>query len=259
MRAAAAAFAFGAALAFPACGAGAGGGAGSAPPELMVYAAASLEPPLVELRPAMEAAAGARVLLNVGASDALARQILAARAADLFLSADGLQVDRLEAAGLVAAGSRRAFLSNRLVVVVPASSPISSWEEVVREGGVRLAVADPEGVPAGRYAKAWLEAHGWWSHLAPGAVPAADARAALAAVESGAAQAGVVYRTDAALSRRVRVIHEVGPDDGPRILYVGAALAGRPGIDRAGRALECLEGPEARAAFAARGFVPVDR
>jgi len=241
------------------------GTAGCAPaaprPELVVAAAASLRDALIGLQPGIEGAADARVLFNFGASNDLARQILAAPHADLFLSADDLQVDRLEAEGLIEPGSRAVILSNRLAVVALAESSLrlSRPGDLASSGIERLAIADPGGVPAGRYAREWLVRAGVWDQVKDRIVPGVDVRAALAAVESGGAQAGVVYRTDAAISRRVKVLFEVGEGEGPPIRYVAAVIAGRPGAARARSALEFLRSAEARAVFERFGFLPAGR
>ncbi len=240
-------------------------GCGGDPPEgsrtVVLYAAMSLRAPLLEARPLLEEAAGSAITFNFGASDNLARQILAARQADLFLSADQVQMDRVERAGFVEPGTRIAFLSNRLVVVVPARSAlnVARPEDLASPEIVRLSVPNPSGVPAGVYARKWLESAGLWERIEDRVVPALDVRAAQAAVESGGVQAGVIYRTDAALSGKVRVVYEVPAADGPEILYAAAAISGRPALARARAILEILRGEEARSLFESYGFVAVAR
>jgi len=220
-------------------------------------AAASLRDVLDELAPALERATGARLVLNLGGSSDLARQIVAAARADLFFSADEAWMDHVAAAGLVDAASRRSPLSNRLVVVVPAASAleIRDARDLAGPAVRRLSLAQPETVPAGRYAKAWLESRGAWDAVAARVVPALDVRAALAAVESGAIDAGIVYRTDAARSERVRIAFEVPVDEGPAISYALAAVAGRPRLGLARRVVDWLTGPEAAPVFERHGFV----
>jgi molybdate transport system substrate-binding protein len=233
----------------------------AAPPvELAVYAASSLRDVLTELAPAVERATGTRLVFNIGASNDLARQIVAANKADLFFSADEGSMDHVAAAGLVDAGSRRSPLANRLVVVIPADSPlqISAASHLASPAIRRLALGNPEAVPAGRYAKAWLESQGVWNGVAERVVPMLDVRAALAAVESGAAEAGVVYRTDAALSRRARVTYVVPEGEGPRVSYALAALQPRPHLEAARAVAAWLCGPEAAAVFERLGFVVRD-
>jgi molybdate transport system substrate-binding protein len=162
-------------------------------------------------------------------------------------------MDEVQAAGLVRPGDRVDLLSNRLVVVVPADSTTApaTAEELTRVR--RLALGDPQAVPAGVYARQWLEKRGLWDRLRDRVVPTLDVRAALAAVESGNADAGVVYKTDAAISKRVRVALEVPEAEAPRIVYPAALLSTAKGS--APRAfLESLRSPEARAVFVRLGF-----
>jgi molybdate transport system substrate-binding protein len=196
--------------------------------EVTVFAAASLADVLGEVGRTFEAASGHHVVFNFGGSNDLARQIEAGAPADLFLSADRAQMDRLEKAGLVRADRRVDLLSNQLVVVVPSSSTerLTGPAELARLP--RIALADPEAVPAGVYARTYLESLGLWPAMRERVVPTLDVRAALAAVESGNVSAGIVYRTDAALSKRVRVAFEVPRASGPRIVYVLAPIGVAP-------------------------------
>jgi len=222
--------------------------------EVTVFAAASLADVLGEIGKAFAAASGHHVAFNFGGSNDLARQIEAGAPADLFFSADRAQVDRLVEAGLVRPDQRRDVLSNQLVVIVPASSTerLSGPADLAKLP--RLALADPEAVPAGVYARTYLESVGLWAALRDRVVPTLDVRAALAAVESENVPAGIVYRTDAALSRRVRVAFEVPRASGPRIVYVLAPLGAAP--RPAARALlaELLSARAARV-YERHGFV----
>lgn len=237
----------------------------TAGPELTLYAAASLRDALQELLPAGEASAGARVVLNLGSSGDLARQILAAGQADLFFSADEAELARVESAGLLEPGTRRALLSNQLVVIEPLDSGPTLFsepfgpEQLAHPALELLSLADPDTVPAGKYARAWLESCGLWPALAARVLPGVDVRAALAAVESGAVRAGIVYRTDAARSSRVRQVFAVPHEVGPPIVYPLAVLAGRPATARARRLAEFLGSDVALAVFARHGFVPLER
>jgi molybdate transport system substrate-binding protein len=221
--------------------------------EVTVFAAASLAEALEEAARGYEQASGNKVVLNVGGSNDLARQIVAGAAADLFFSADRAQMDVVEKAGLVRAADRVELLSNVLVVVVPAASPTRIAAPRDLTGLRRLALADPEAVPAGVYARSYLESLGLWAALKDRVVPTLNVRAAMAAVESGNADAGIVYRTDAALSRRVRVAFTVPRERGPKIAYVLAPLASsrRPAAVELAR---YLAGSEARSIFEKHGF-----
>jgi len=221
--------------------------------DVTLFAAASLADALEEVARGYEQTSGNKVVLNPGASSDLARQIQAGARADLFFSADRAQMDALENAGLVRAADRVELLSNVLVVVVPAAASTKIGAPADLVSLRRIALADPEAVPAGVYARSYLDSIGMWSALRDRVIPTLNVRAALAAVESGNADAGIVYRTDAALSRRVRVAFTVPPESGPRIVYVLAPLAS----PRKGAALDLarrLAGPEAGAIFEKYGF-----
>jgi molybdate transport system substrate-binding protein len=237
--------------------------AAAAPPpiELTVYAAASLRDALGEIATICEGPTGSRLLFNFGASNDLARQIVAAHKADIFFSADESWMEHVAGAGLVDAASRRALLSNRLVVVAPSDSTlaVAGAADLARASIRRLALANPDAVPAGRYAKAWLEKSGVWEKVRDRVVPGTDVRATLATVEAGAVEAGIVYRTDAAITSRVRVVYVVPEEEGPRIVYPVAAMGDRPHLDTARRVVDCFSGQKAREQFERLGFVTIAR
>lgn len=222
--------------------------------ELHVSAAASLTDCLKELAPGFEKATGNTLVFNFGGSNDLARQIKAGAPADAFFSADAAQMDGVEAAGLVRAQDRIDVLSNVLVAIVPAASTAKLAEPADLAALGRVALADPQAVPAGVYARTWLESIGLWDKVKDKVVPTLNVRAALAAVESENADAGIVYRTDAAISKRVKVAFEVPRDKGPAIVYPLAPLAGST---KAGTAalVRYLTSAEAKAAYARYGFV----
>ena len=224
-------------------------------PEVMVYAAASLRDALRELAPACERAAGVRLLFNFGASNELARQIEAANKADVFFSADASWMDKVAEAGLVDGASRRAVLSNRLVVVGArgVSWTVASAADLARAPARLISLANPEAVPAGKYARGWLERQGQWEAVAPRVLPGVDVRAALAAVEAGAADLGIVYATDARASKAVRVVGVFPASSHPSIRYPVALLKASRSSDAAGfRAF--LLSKQGRAIFARHGF-----
>lgn len=237
---------------------------GPAREHVLVLAAASLRDAGEELFGLHERAAGVEVEVEYAGSNLLSHQLLAGARADVFLSAGPGPMDRVEAAGLLAAGTRVDWLSNQLVVVhageqagpLRASQPL---EEVFAERLGRIALANPEAVPAGVYARAWLESLGLWASLEARIVPARDVRAALALVESGGAGAGVVYATDLAATTRARIVHRVPPGAGPRIVYPAALLAEAPSPQAARDLLGFLAGPEAREVLARHGFTRAER
>lgn len=228
--------------------------------ELVVAAATSTRDALQALEAQYEREQGIDLVFNFGSSGDLARQIVAAGKADVFLSAGIDEMDLVDRAGLVAAGSRQPLLSNQLVVIVPVDrEPVFAGaftpKQLADPALTRLALANVDTVPAGRYARAWLEKVGVWNDVAERVLPGVDVRATLAAVESGSASAGIVYRTDVAFSKRARIVHEVPLDEGPRILYPIAAIAGRPHEKRSRAFVDWLTCPTPQPAFEERGFV----
>jgi len=223
--------------------------------ELSVFAAASLADALEEVAPAFVALSGPRPVFNLSGSNDLARQIAAGAPADVFLSADAAQMDVVERAGRVRAADRVELLSNTLAIVVPADSTLALGRPSDLPRAGRLALADPQAVPAGVYARAWLEAQGLWPQLAPRVIPTLNVRAALHAVETGNAEAGIVYRSDARLSRRARVAFEVPREQCPRIVYVVAPVADSPRAGTAAAFVRHLRSPQSSRVFERHGFL----
>jgi molybdate transport system substrate-binding protein len=206
---------------------------------LHVHAAASLTDALREIAAAWTRLSGVAVELNFAGSGTLARQIARGAPGDVFVSADEARVDALERAGLVA--SRRSILSNALAVV-----------GVPLERARRIAIAQPDSVPAGIYAKRALMRAGVWERIAPRVIPTQNVRAALAAVEAGNADAAVVYRTDARLAKRARVVAIL---EAPEISYSAAVLRDSHDPRRAAQFARYLTSPSARAVFRRYGFI----
>jgi molybdate transport system substrate-binding protein len=228
--------------------------------EVTVYAATSTRDALQALEAPYEKEHKVDLVFNFGSSGDLSKQIVAAGKAEVFLSADEKEMDKVEEAKLVVAGMRRSLLSNQLVVIEPADGPsifTTPFEpsQLANPKITRLSLANVETVPAGKYAKAWLEKTGAWKAVADRVLPGVDVRAALAAVESGGAQAGIVYRTDVARSKEARVVYAVPIDQGPKISYPIAVIAGRPAEKEARAFVEFLGSPPARAKFEEFGFV----
>jgi molybdate transport system substrate-binding protein len=222
--------------------------------EILVFAAASLTDALKEIGHAYEAKSSDRVVFSFGASNDLARQIRTGAPADVFFSADTTQMGELEQAGLVAHDARRDVLSNTLAVVVPKAAETAPAKPADLTSVHRLALANPDSVPAGIYARTYLQANGLWDTLRDRVVPTLDVRAALAAVESENADAAIVYRTDAASSSKVRVAFVVPREQGPPIVYPLAPLVGSKKQGTAGL-VRYLAGPEAARVYERLGFV----
>jgi molybdate transport system substrate-binding protein len=239
------------------------GQASETEPRVTVFAAASLRDVMEELAPLLGEAAGGEVVLNFAGSNVLARQIEASGEADVILSASEEWLDRLEAAGRLVPGSRRAFLSNRLVVVARHDSgvEVAAARDLASAEYRYLSIGDPRGVPAGVYARGFLEAVAMpgggtlWQAVEERVAPAPDVRAALAQVAARRDVVGIVYATDAHAAGEVKVLFEVPPELAPEIVYGAAAVAGGPAGEAAARAvLDALASSEARAVFSRHGF-----
>ncbi len=231
-------------------------GAGAAHAEsLTVFAAASLKNALDE---AVSAWKGGPVVVAYGASSTLARQVENGAPAQVFISADLDWMDYLERKGLVRKDSRRNLTGNALALI---TMPERTQAVAIRPGFAlaallgngRLAIADPQSVPAGKYAKAALEKLGVWASVAGRIAPAENVRAALALVARGEAPYGIVYASDANAEPRVRVaaIFEAGLH--APIVYPAALVA--PARDpRAAGFLAYLATPAVGAIFRKHGF-----
>jgi molybdate transport system substrate-binding protein len=236
-------------------GAWSAGAASAQPPPLVVSVAASLGDVMSELARRHEQATGQAVRLNVGGSNFLARQIVEGAGADAFVSADVTQMDVVERAGRLVPGTRANLLTNQLVVVGRPGGPLRTGDAATLASGQvrRVALGNPESVPAGVYARRWLEKEGVWKAVAPKVVPTITVRAALAAVRAGRVDAAVVYATDARTETSVPVLFRVDPRDVPAIVYPAAVVVG-PNRVAAERFLAYLRSPEAGAVFTAAGF-----
>ena len=188
--------------------------------EINVYAAASLTDALKEIGAAYQAQSNDSLFFNFAASSTLARQIEEGAPADIFLSADDAQMDRLQKSGRIDETTRRELLSNSLVIIAAADRAlvVGSPAELARRVD-RIALADPKLVPAGVYARGYLEKAGVWKELEPKVVPVENVRAVTAAVASGNVDAGFVYKTDAGVSKKAKIIFEIPAADAPPVNY----------------------------------------
>src|SRR5262245_7629010 len=218
-----------------------------------VFAAASLKNALDEVA----AGYSAKPVISYGASSALAKQIESGAPADIFISADLDWMDYVDKKGLVVAGTRKNLLGNSLVLIAPAKQPMKlqpgpGFAIAKALGNGRIALAEPNSVPAGKYAKAAFEKFGVWDQISGKVAAAENVRAALLLVARGEAPLGVVYQTDANAEPNVMVAGVFPADSHPEIVYPVAALKGaRPG---ATQFLEFLSRPQSRAIFEKHGF-----
>jgi len=222
-----------------------------------VFAAASLVDSLKEIAAAYEKQTGDEVVFNFGASSLLARQIEEGAPADIFFSADEAKMDGLEKKGLIVKETRKSRLSNSLVIVVASGNgaAIATPKDLATDKVTRLALAEPRTVPAGIYAKEYLQRQNLWPSVEAKVVPTENVRAALAAVEGGNAEAGIVYKTDAAISKKVRIACEIPASDSPVISYPMAVVRDSKELDAARRFLKHLGSDESGRVFERFGFI----
>jgi molybdate transport system substrate-binding protein len=238
-------------------------GAGSEPPpDLIILAASSLTDALNEIGPAFSAATHHGAKLSYAASSALARQVEAGAPADVFMSADTDWMDYLQTRNLIDAGSRRNVLGNRLVLISPADSTVTlkiaphfGLAKLLGDG--RLATGNPDSVPVGKYAKTALTKLGVWSEVQDKIAAADNVRAALALVARGEAPLGIVYRTDALIEKKVRIVADFPASSHDPIVYPAAATA--HAHDGARDFVKFLASPAAQAIFARYGFDPAPK
>jgi molybdate transport system substrate-binding protein len=227
--------------------------------DTVVFAAASLKNALDAVAVGYEEATGKTVVISYEASSTLARQIEQAAPADIFFSADLAWMDHLAERKLIVPDTRQSLLGNEIVLVVPqdstANTTIAPGFDVaglLGEDG-RLAMANVESVPAGKYTKASLESLGVWASVADRIVQADNVRAALAFVALGESPAGIVYATDAKAEPKVKVIGTFPPDSHPPIVYPVALTSSSTSAD-APAFLDYIKSDDAKPAFEAQGF-----
>jgi molybdate transport system substrate-binding protein len=228
--------------------------------EILVSAAASLTDVLNEIGKSYQSKSKNTVKFNYGPSSGLARQIDEGAPADIFFSADLPQMDNLDKKGRLEPGTRKNLLSNQLVIIVPADSKLvlSSPKDLLKADVKRIALAEPSSVPVGVYTSKYLTDESLWDQVKPKVVPVQDVRATLASVESGNVEAGFVYKTDAAVSKKVKIVYEVPIDKGPKITYPVAIVKDSKRKDTARDFMSYVQSPTAKDAFKKYGFVVLD-
>lgn len=223
-----------------------------------VFAAASLTDAMNDVGKSYKAKTGNDVRFSFAASSALAKQIEASGGADVFISADTDWMEYLDSRGLIAHDSRKNLLGNHLVLVAPAGQTATiaiapHFDLLGALNGGRLSVADPDSVPAGKYARTALTTLGVWNSVVNHLVQAENVRVALAYVSRGEAPLGIVYTTDAISDKGVRIVGTF-PDNTHAPIVYPAALT-KDAVPDAKAFLDFLSGPEARAIFEKDGFI----
>jgi molybdate transport system substrate-binding protein len=234
---------------------------------ITVSAAISLKDALDELGPIFQVQQhrknggnGTAVTYNYGGSGTLARQIEQGAPVDVFFSAAEKQMDELAAQGLIVADTRRDVVGNALVLIAPAQAmTLHSFQDLTNPAVKNIALGETSTVPAGMYARQTLEHLGLFASLEKKVVYAKDVRAVLTYVETGNADAGMVYQTDANTSRKVRVIAIAPAESHDPILYPAAVLRDAKNSSAARAFLEFLQGADARAVFQRYGFTSAEK
>ena len=229
--------------------------------DITVFAAASLSDALKDVEKTYETKTGHSAALSFAASSALARQSEASQGADIFISADNDWMDYLDRKGLIDRASRKTLLGNHLVLIAPlGSNPVLTiaphFDLLGALQGGRLSLADPDSVPAGKYAKTALLYLGVWNSVADHLASAENVRVALAYVARGEAPLGIVYTTDALSEPKVHIIGAF-PDNSHQPIVYPAALT-RDAKPMAREFLDYLETPAARDIFRKYGFTLPD-
>ena len=240
----------------------AGSCAGRPPGELLVFAGVGLTDVLQAQAARFTSDQGvppSTIRFHFHASNTCALQIRQGAPADLFISADDAILLGMMQGGMLARGGYQRLVSNRLALVTPARhpSPIKAMRDLAAGGWRRLAIGNPESVPAGRYARSALMSLGLWEAVSGRLLPAEHIRQALLYVASGEAEAGIVFLTDAASSREVEIVEVISPQHTPPIIFSGGVLrsARNPGAARA--FLRFLVSEEAAAIWRRFGFPPL--
>jgi molybdate transport system substrate-binding protein len=228
---------------------------------ITIFAAASLKEAVDEQARRFDADTGNEVVASYGGSNALAKQIAAGAPADVFISADLDWMDYLEQHGQLLPGSRTNLLRNELVLIAPASSQATlriapGFGLAAALGGGKLAMANADSVPAGKYGKSALESLGVWKTVEMQVVRTDNVRGALALVARGEAAFGIVYKTDALAEKGVRIVDTFPEPTHAPIVYPAALIA--PGKSPAAKAfLGFLRSGAARPIWEKYGFAPL--
>ena len=228
--------------------------------ELVIFGAMSLTDALTEVSQRFGAARNVKVYCNFAGSSTLQRQIEKGAPADVFISASSKQIDALEDDRLLYEDSRQDILSNRLVLVAPINSSLSMVDAgILAQNSIRrIAIGEPNSVPAGIYGKEALTHLGVWAAVQPKLIPSADVRSTLAYVGFGEVDLGIVYQTDAAISGKVRIVYQFPDSSHSPIVYPAAVLRNTGHKDLAQAFLDYLQSAEVAAIFEKYGFSVVN-
>ena len=227
--------------------------------EILVFTAASLTEVMEQLGLYFTEMEGIKVRFNPGGSTSLAQQIIRGAPADAFVFAGSQPMPMLDERGLIAPDSTVKLLVNELVLVARSSTAdeieVSSIEEM-GDANLRLAIADPDLAPAGRYAREALQDLGLWQQLEHRLVFGLDVRVTLGYVETGNVDAAIVYRTDAQIVEGLEVLASIPEGSHSPIVYPAGVVVRSSNAEEAGEFLRFLQGDKARETFQEYGFIP---
>lgn len=224
---------------------------------ILVSAAASLKEALSEIKPLyQQSKPNVNITYNFGASGALQQQIEQGAPADIFISAGKKQVDALEQKGLLVPGTRTNLANNRLVLIVPKNVVgVSSFYNLTDAKIKKIAIGEPRSVPAGQYGEQVLKKLGIFNKVKSKLVLANNVRQVLAVVESGNADAGLVYATDAKISDKVKVVVAADDKYHSPIVYPMAVIKRSKNVAAAKEFVQFLSGSQAKAVLKKSGFI----
>ena len=226
--------------------------------DLTVSAAISLRDALDEISHLYSADHPAvTVRFNLGGSGTLQRQIEQGAPVDIFISASTKEMDALQSQGLLLPGTRKDLVKNSVVLIVPeGNKAISGFQDLTKPAVKTVAIGEPQTVPAGKYAQEVLTRFGIYDQLKPKLVLAKDVRQVLTYIETGNAEAGIVYATDAKISTKVTVVATAPENSHSPVVYPAAVIKNSTNPAASKAFLEFLAGEKARAVFEKYGFVP---
>lgn len=228
------------------------------PVELTVSAAVSLKDVLTEIQSNYaKKVSNVKLTLNLGASGSLQKQIEQGAPADIFISAAPRQMDELADKNHIVKVTRKNLVANRLVLIAPqhATVELQKFEDLTNPAVKTLGIGEPAVVPAGQYARQVLQKLGVWDRLMPKMVLAKDVRTVLTYVETGNVEAGIVYKTDAVASTKVKIVATAPEGSHQPIVYQAAVLTASRNQKAAEEFLAYMAGPEGKTVFEKYGFV----
>ncbi|OPX42395.1 molybdate-binding periplasmic protein precursor [Ruminiclostridium hungatei] len=234
---------------------------GSKPVELLVSAAASLKDSLAEIKTLYEGKnTNVKLTFTFGSSGALQQQIENGAQVDVFVSAATKQMDALKDKGLLLDETRREFLQNDVVLIVPKdSAAVTDFKDLTSDKVKHIGLGEPKGVPVGQYAEEVLTKLGLLDKIKDKVVYGNDVKEVLTWVETGNADAGIVYSTDAKISDKVKVAASAPKDSHKAVLYPAAVIKDSKNAEAAKAFTEFLYSKEAKPVFEKYGFIFIDK